>query len=558
MKTPAAAAILVLLVIAVFWPVATYDFVNYDDGKYVSHNPRILDGLTLPNIAWAFTTFHHYNWHPATWLSYFLDYELFGLRPGAFHLVNVFIHALNAVLLFVLLRRMTAAAAPCLFVAALFAIHPLHVESVAWISERKDVLSTFFWLLATLAYVRYAERPSLGRYALVTLLFALGLMSKPMLVTFPFTLLLLDYWPLNRLRRRPIHSPQQTHGLQQKSFNLHEKTSAPIYAIRGPSQLILEKIPWFILSVISGLITYLAQSSGGAVKTWTDLGHLDRIANAVVAYALYLWKTLWPARLVVFQPLPDSGYPAALVLACAAGLAAITIFVVYHIRPRPYLVIGWFWYLGTLVPVIGLVQVGQQAMADRYTYVSLIGIFLAIAWAAAEWAAKAPGRRQIAIAAAAAFAVVLVVTAGFQVRYWRDSETLWRRAVAVTENNPLAHNMLGNALEKTDPLEAEVQFRRAVELAPNVAEFRANWAVSLINLKRFDEARPHLEQVLAQDPNHLDALNNYAVVLAATGDLERAREALLAVLQLNPGHQLARENLRKLETTVQSFGQTAP
>ncbi len=355
----------ILLIIAIYWQVGRFDFINYDDIGYITGNDHVKSGLTLKGLIWAFQTTGFSNWHPLTWLSFMLDIELYGLNAGGHHLTSVLFHIANTLLLFLLLRRMTAALWPCAFVAALFALHPLHVESVAWISERKDVLSTFFGLLALISYVRYTER--LGRlwYLSALLFFIFGLMAKPMLVTLPFVLLLLDYWPLGRIK-----------------FNSALVFSHPIKLARF-FLCCLKKYRFSYLQRLPVCVTYYAQQSGGSLMP-SDMFPLgSRIANAVVSYVAYIGKMFWPAQLAVFYPYPDS-FAVWQVAAAAAVLVAIFIWVTVQIRKRPYLAVGWLWYFGTLVPVIGLVQVGGQAMADRYTYVPLIGLFIMIAWGGAE------------------------------------------------------------------------------------------------------------------------------------------------------------------------------
>jgi len=365
---------LILVTIAAYEPVRSCGFLNFDDPLYVTNNPRVFRGLTADGFFWAWTTFHAANWHPLTWLSHMLDCEWFGDNPAAHHLVNLGIHTANVLLLFLGLKAMTGSMARSGWVAAFFALHPLHVESVAWISERKDVLSTLFWMLALLAYTRYAHarkpprpaKPALksavGWYFLAYLAFAAGLLCKPMLVTLPFLLLLLDYWPLQRV-------PPGVFG------------SAKWSALLG------EKIPFFALSIASSVVTYIAQSKGGAMATEETIPFLARLPNALVAYASYLLKMIWPRQLSVFYPHPIV-WPVWTVIGAALLLVVVSILVVMRLRRRPYLLVGWLWYLGTLIPVIGLVQVGSQAMADRYSYVPLIGIFIMVVWTLAELVAQ--------------------------------------------------------------------------------------------------------------------------------------------------------------------------
>ncbi|MES1180725.1 MAG: hypothetical protein ABUL66_02560, partial [Verrucomicrobiota bacterium] len=418
------ALLLALATLLVYLPVTRNGFVNFDDGDYVTGNRLVKDGLTWAGIRWAFTTFHASNWHPLTWLSHMLDCQLFGLSPGAHHCVNVLWHAANTVLLFVLLLRLTSSLWPSAFVAALFAWHPLHVESVAWVAERKDVLSTCFALLTLLAYTRYAQSTTSDRrqvaggfsssffilhssFYLALVCFALGLMAKPMLVTLPFVMLLLDYWPLKRF--------------SVSAFRFY----------RFP--LLLEKLPFFLLAAVSCVITYRAQDAGASVASLERVPLHLRLENSLVSYPAYLLKTIWPANLAVIYPLPKEIPGIA-----AATAAAVLIFfstVVARARQRsPYLLVGWLWFLGTLVPVIGLVQVGSQSMADRYTYFPLIGVFIAAAFGVHALAV----RFQFPKLAAAAAGLTLTACVGLaenQLRHWRDSESLFAHAVAVTKNN---------------------------------------------------------------------------------------------------------------------------
>jgi hypothetical protein len=385
---------------AVFAPVLRNEFTSYDDRTYVSANRHIQRGLSAEAVRWAFTTTRAANWHPVTWVSHMIDVTVFGLAPGPAHAVNLALHVANVLLLFVFFARTTGAAGRSAVVAALFAVHPLHVESVAWIAERKDVLSTLFWLLATWEYVEYARSRSTGRLALVAFLMALGLLAKPMLVTLPFTLLLLDRWPLGR-------------------------------ASAGWKALVVEKLPLFALSIAACVATFLAQQAGGAVASVERFPAPVRVANAIWSYVAYLELTLWPRRLAVFYPHPGSSLPAWKVALAASILAAMTSLAVMLRRSRPYVLTGWLWYVGTLVPVIGLVQVGNQGMADRYTYVPLIGIFVIVAWTAASWGSHTT-------IPAVAVVLALAAAARAQVMEWRDTVTVFTHALAVTGPNPTA------------------------------------------------------------------------------------------------------------------------
>jgi len=538
--------LLALATLLVFAPVASNEFVNYDDPDYVSANPRVQSGLSLANVAWAFTTGHASNWHPLTWLSHMLDRQVFGARPGPQHLVNVAFHIANALLLFLLLRRLTGAHWPSAAVAALFALHPLHVESVAWISERKDVLSAFFFLLTLGAYARYAQplasgmrqggnarppastlgpRPSTGFYALALVLFALGLMCKPMLVTLPFLLLLLDFWPLRRfsLFSRVEHPTPSS------------RTSAPVL------RLLLEKVPFVVLSLASCVVTFVAQEKGGAVSTILPLR--ERVANALVSYARYLAKTFCPTDLSVLYPHPGH-WPLWQVALSASILMAISAVALWQFRARPWLAVGWFWFLGALVPVIGLVQVGIQSMADRYTYLPLIGLFIVLVWGLADALPAGPGRPRALAAAAALSLVACAALTLRQLGFWHDSETLFRRAVQVTPNNYLAYNNLGHYLSgKGKTAEAMANYTRALEINPLYDEALNNIGYALAGQRRFPEAIGFYERALRVRPTQVEVHNNLGNALSEMGRLTEAVEQYLIALKENPEHVDAHNNL---------------
>lgn len=490
--------ILALLAAAVFGQVAGHAFLNYDDASYVTRNPWVMNGLTTRTLSWAFTSFYAVNWHPITWLSHALDVQLFGLRPGPHHLVNVFLHAANATLLFLVLSKMTGILLPSALVATLFLIHPLHVESVAWVAERKDVLSALFFMLTLAAWLRYVHRRSTSRYLLAILVFALGLMSKPMLVTLPFVLLLLDFWPLARWGR--IAGP----GVRPSLFP----------GAAGAAWLLAEKVPFLMLSAGSSIITYLAQQKGNAIILAYPLGF--RISNALVSMVTYLEKTVWPAHLAFLYPYPN-GIPAwkmtgaALILGCFSALAV-------GLAGRwPFLAVGWLWYLGTLVPVLGLVHVGQHASADRYTYIPLIGIFIAVAWSL-----PGPGssqtRRGIAAVVSVVALAVLSVTSFLQVGHWRTNITLFGHGVAVTRENFIAENNLGNALALDGRLdEAVAHYRAAIRIYPWDLKARTNLGLTLISLGRTAAAVAEYQEVLRLSPGHPAALSGLQQAARAGG-----------------------------------------
>lgn len=498
---------LILLTTAVYAPVRHYDFVSYDDGDYITKNPHVLEGFTHQNIVWALTHFHSSNWHPVTWLSHMLDVKLWGRNAGGHHLTNVAFHAANACLLLLVLTSMTGAIWRSVFVAAVFALHPLHVESVAWISERKDVLSAFFWILTMAAYLRYVRRPQVKKYLLVVLCFALALMSKPMAVTIPFVLLLLDYWPLRRA------------NLQ--SSDLHKWL-----------RLAAEKLPLVVLAIISSVITFLAQQSGGALIPLDYLPLPVRLGNALVSYTAYLSKSVWPVNLAVFYPMQGS-IPSWQLATALLLLLAGTAVAIITAKRHPHLLVGWLWFVGTLVPVIGIVQVGNQAMADRYMYMPLVGLSIMVAWGAPRLisATIASAKRgQIALIAASVSALVActAVTAN-QLAYWQDSLRLFQHALAVTKDNWLAHGNVAISLGKKGEIrEAMTHYRELLRIRPASVEALNNLAWYLASY-RDDRCRNGVEALMLAehalqlspkpDPSTLDTL---AVALAENHRFEEA------------------------------------
>src|SRR6266496_1887302 len=433
---------LAVVTFGIYAQLIGHRFITFDDPTYIQENPMVNHGVTLAGLAWAFTTFYAGNWHPLTWVAHMSDSQLFGMKAGGHLLVNALIHAANTLLVFWFLLRTTHARWPSALVAALFAMHPLHVESVAWASERKDTLSTFFGLLSLIAYVRYAEAPSIRRYAWIAITLTLGLLAKPMLVTWPFVMLLLDYWPLHR-------------------FDL---TSRREVATRlWP--LLREKLPLFALVAASAVVTFLAQSHGGGVRTFTDCSLALRLSNALVSYAKYVLRAFWPNDLAVFYPFPGAGIPAWQIIGAALLLIGITVICFFQRKIRPYLIVGWLWFVGTLVPVIGLVQVGGQTMADRYFYIPSIGLFIAIAFGLADIAE----RRRVAPWVSAAIADVvlldLATLTNAQIHRWSDSFTLFKHALTVTPPNAAIENVLGFALHRSGQLdEAAAHFEKALQL----------------------------------------------------------------------------------------------
>ena len=507
-------ALLVVLVFLVFGQTCGHRFINYDDSGYVYDNPQILKGPTLEGIGWAFTHVHSDNWHPLTTISHMLDCRVYGLWAGGHHLTNVILHAAAAVVLFLALREMTGAVWRCAVAAALFAVHPLRVESVAWVAERKDVLSGLFFMLTLWAYARYARRPASWRgYIPVAGWFALGLMSKPMLVTLPFVLLLLDYWPLGRW---------------QKAGQM--------------PRLFLEKLPLLALSGLSCLATLFSQTS--TIRPLEDFSVTVRLGNALVAYAVYLGKLVYPANLAVFYPLWKEGWPLWEVAMSALLLAGLTLAAWWLRRKHPALLVGWCWYLGMLVPVIGLVQVGVQAYADRYTYLPVIGLGVAVVWMAADLTAGWRHRNVLLGAAASVLLGILLAAAHRQTSHWRDDTTLWTHVLGCTRNNYVAHNNLGLALlleKRTE--EAEAHFRETLAANPLFAKAYYNLGCIRMLQQRWEDAVDLFRQALALDPAMAEAHNNIGNVYSKLGRYDGAVEQFQQALTLKPAYPEAHNNL---------------
>ena len=612
-STPKAPTLVVCLLLAlataaVYWPVSRMGFINFDDPDYVSGNPRVQAGLTAETVRWAFTSGYASNWHPVTWLSHLLDCQLYHLKPAGHHVTNLLFHVVNTLLLFGLLRRLTGAFWRCALVAALFALHPLHVESVAWISERKDVLSAFFFMLTLWAYTCYAEarRPSVEdrigehptsniqhptsnaqppaptthhapRFYLLSLLcFALGLMSKPMLVTVPFVLMLLDYWPLRRFASLESKLP----SLKSTPDATRSTQHAPRFTLQPLAVSLLEKLPFFALCAASCVVTFLVQRASGAV-TPLDKGPLEsRVANALLAYVRYLGKTLWPSKLAVFYPNFQVSFDDWQVVAAGLLLIAITAGVWLLRRRQPWLLVGWFWFAGMLVPVIGLVQVGKQSMADRYTYLPHIGLFVALVWGGAALLGRLPRPRLVAApVAACALAACMLLTAR-QLSHWANTLTLFQHAAAVTSQNfvaytvvgndfaehrkfaeavaecekalrispdyPEAHNTLGNVYAQEEKYDdAIAQYRRAEEDA-SYADPRNGMANVLIKQQKYAEAETQARDALRLAPMHLPAMFSLAIALHSQGKPAEAAEVYRRMIALNPSISTPHRNLGRI------------
>ena len=487
---------LVLATAAVYWHVQNNNFIDFDDPLYVTENRNIQAGLTSDAIKWAFTTSHAYNWHPVTWLSHILDFRLFGLNPRGHHLTNLIFHVANTLLLFLVLRLMTNTLWRSAFVAALFALHPLHVESVAWVSERKDVLSTFFWLLTIWFYIRYTRIPKFNTYFPVMAVFAVGLMAKQMLVTLPFVLLLLDYWPLDRFVLP-----------QKERKNKISSTKKTFY------YCLLEKLPLLVLSFSACLIVLYVQSKAALVRSQIPV--INRLGNVIMAYIEYILKMFYPVHLGILYPYPLTG-PVLWKVAAGGGLLlCITIAVLRFSKNRRWLVVGWFWFVGTLVPVIGIVQVGLQAIADRYTYVPLIGLFIILAWATPELTEKL--RYQKAILAVSALVILssLSVLTYKQVFRWKDSITLFEYTAAVTEDNDIMHYSLGRLLLARGDVEQTIfHWTEALRIKPDQPTIHKQLAVLFTQRGDIDGAIDHYREVLKYRPDDAFSRNNLQKLLA--------------------------------------------
>ena len=554
---------LALVPLATFWQVKTFDFISRDDMDYVADNRNVEDGITRDAVVWALTTGHASNWHPLTWISHMLDWQLFGSNAGMHHLTSALLHVINTLLLFAVLKQMTGAIWASAFVAAAFALHPLHVESVAWASERKDVLSTTFWMLTMMAYVSYVKRPAVGRYLLVLLAFALGLMAKPMLVTLPFVLLLLDYWPLDRFE--------------------------------NIKKLIIEKIPLLVLTIASSIVTFFVQRTAGAVVQVTTIPLITRIANASIAYTKYIEKMFLPRGLAIFYPHQLEKVSMLHAVIAAVLLIGLSVWVFSKARNFKYLAVGWLWFIGTLVPVIGLVQVGDQAMADRYSYIPLMGLFVIIAWGASDLLSKLKYRKIILSMSAVAILSTLTVTTYFQLQHWRNTETVFEHALNVTEDNYIAyyslvkpsrqqgkieqaiayatealrisphysaaHNSLGVDLARTGQYEKAFEhFAMALKIEPDFADARCNFGYALALQGRVNEAVQHYEKALLVEPEHFESLNNFGMALVVRGENNKAIEKFRKAMRIKPDNYNVHRNiaiamirLGRLEEAIEYF-----
>jgi tetratricopeptide (TPR) repeat protein len=571
---------LMAAILASYWQVRNFDFINLDDTAYVTENRRVQDGITLEGVRWAFTTNRSANWHPLTWLSHMLDCELYGMNPAGHHLTSLLFHMANTLLLFLVFNQMTGAIWRSAFVAALFALHPLNVESVVWISERKNVLSTFFGFLSIMAYIRYVGKKNFVSYLLCMLFLCLGLMSKPMLVTLPFVFLLLDFWPLERFIKERDLQPL-SEGVPQ------------IEGRRGFG-LVLEKVPLFVLVLLSCVATIIAQGSKGAIQSLKTFSIGARLSNALVSYVKYIYKTFLPLHLSVHYPHPGDNLPVWQIAGAGVFIAVVSHWAVRKARAYPYVAVGWFWFLGTLVPVIGLVQIGGQAMADRYAYIPLIGIFLIISWGVSELTLRWRYRKILLSLSAVIILTVLCGRTIFQVSHWKNAVALFENAVNVDYENSLAHNNLGTALHAQGDVEKAIfHFREALKFEPGYVAARTNLAIILSvqghveeaeqhftealriapgyavahyhigilfkKQKKINDAYAHFAQSIKINPDYAGAYNQIGIILAWKGKLSEADVFFSKAVELNRDFENARKNLennrKKLSLNVKVPGQ---
>jgi hypothetical protein len=521
----------------IFMPLLFNGFIDYDDHPYVTENPYVRSGLTARSVWWAFTTSHSYNWHPLTWISHMLDVQLYGLNPSGHHLTSVLFHIANSLLLFAILKKMTSAFWRSLCVAILFAVHPLHVESVAWVAERKDVLSTFFGLLAIWSYIRFTKNPNILRYLVILFFFTLSLMAKSMLVTLPFVLILLDYWPLGRWS--PGHSNLDNASAKSECHKL--------------GYLIWEKIPFFVLAIASSAVTYLVQGKEGAINP--DTSFFLNSGNALISYVKYIEKMFWPNPLAVIYPFNPDEINGLNVIGSILILVVASYLFIRQRRKRPYLAVGWVWYVGTLVPVIGIIRIGNHAIADRYTYIPLIGLFIAVVWGISELAAKMGIKKGIIAAVCTALFAVLSFVTVKQERYWQNSFVLFDHAIEVTIDNPPAHEMLGLAYGSLGNIEKATSERNLFRLLhyqylnkvkPNDYEVHYRLGNSYRDLMRYNEAiREYLISIELN--KNSKTYNNLGIAYYHVGNVVEAKRAFTTAVILDPKNKEALHNLDIIE-----------
>jgi Flp pilus assembly protein TadD len=521
---------LAVVTTALYWPMTHHNFVNFDDDDYITNNSHVQAGLTRAGVIWAFQTGAAANWHPLTWLSHMLDCQLYGLYPGGHHSTSLIFHVATSVLLFLLLKQLTGALWRSAFVAALFAWHPLHVESVAWAAERKDVLSAFFWMLTLMAYARYARESKVQGpkskvfYGLSLLAFACGLMSKPMVVTLPFVLLLLDFWPLNR-----FSSFQFQISISEEPSTLNHPPST-----ESAFRLVYEKLPFFALTLATSIVTYFVQTSGRELWSPAERGFLSRLANALWAYERYISKTFWPVDLSIFYPYPHH-WPAGLVIGAALLLAIWSGLLIWRARQNPGLFVGWFWFLGTLIPTIGLVQVGSQSMADRYMYIPSIGLFILVAWGLDDFLNWRPHWRRITTFAGGVALAGCLVGTEIQLGYWQNSIKLFRHAIEATTDNFVAYTCLGQTLSDLGlKKEAMMLCAEAVRIAPNSPVAQYNFGMALLQNNRLDEALAHLDAAAWLAPHNSEIQYNLGLFLLLHNKPDEAASHFAATLVERP------------------------
>ena len=518
---------IILAILAIYSQALDFDFVLLDDDVYVTNNPHFSRGLRSEGIKLAFTRSHGGFWIPLTWMSYMLDSQLYGMKPAGYHLTNILFHILNTLLVFTVFKKMTGDVWPSGFLAALFAVHPVHVESVAWVAERKDLLFAFFWLLTMWGYLHYVKRPGIKRYWPVLLLFSAGLMAKPMIVTLPFVLLLLDYWPLKRFQ---IQKSSQANANQM-----------PISVAR----LVLEKIPLLILAVCVSILTYTQQKAFGNITAAKTFPIVERVANALVSYAKYIAQMIWPRDLTVLVPYPDA-WPFWQVVGSCLLLAIVSGLAIKYLRKHPYLLVGWLWYLGTLVPVIGIIQFGAQPMADRYTYMTFIGLYIMIAWGIPALLGNWRYKKNVLALATAIILVALTIGARTQTAYWTNSVELFSHAIEVTRGNFLAHRNLGLALSYRGKLdEGYEHFKKALRINPKSARCHNDIGTYFMLKGQYGDSISYFKQALYLQPNFPKAHNNLGLVLMAKKNYAEAAGHFQAALRADPTFKSARHNLKK-------------
>jgi tetratricopeptide (TPR) repeat protein len=522
------------ITIAVFWQVLLCGFVAFDDDVYVLEEKNVTAGLTWRSILWAFTSIHSVMWHPLTSLSHIIDYQLFKDNPFGHHMVNLLLHTVNVVILFLILKTMTGSVWPSAFVAALFAVHPLQIESVAWVAERKNLISGLFWLLTIGAYIRYARRPTFGRYLLVALVFCLALISKPMVVTLPFVFLLLDYWPLRRIAL-----------FNNTEFNTFQ-TSFPRASLK---RLILEKIPFFVPVAVLSIITFNIQKSGQAVKTLDAFPLKIRIFNTIFSYVKYIEKMFYPTKLAVFYPYPSNELTIVRVTIAAALLLVISIIVVRMAKSHKYMPLGWFWFLGVLVPVIGLVQVGMQGMADRYAYLPFIGLFIIIAWGVPDLISKLPNKKIILISLSSAALLALSIHTYLQLRHWRNSIDLFEHAVKVTEDNYMMHNNLCVLYNRFKNFDKSIEHgTEAVRVRPDYGDFYYNLGIPLYRTGKVNQAIKCWERSVSLGSRHSRVYTNLASLYYGQNKIDLAVKYLQRAIEIDEDDFLAHAKLGLIMT----------